>query len=155
MLEQPVIWIADASDHRPLVRFRTVTDNGPDGQKIGGIRIRLGPILRRPIELTAVEGADRSLVFAVQRHWPGRTWFVTESQGVLIARIRGDRIYSVSGWELARRTSSGDRSICLGLEQVPWAEWSRSAGGTRVEFREVLANQPFLKMAVLALIVTR
>ncbi|HEX4588601.1 MAG TPA: hypothetical protein VH120_01650 [Gemmataceae bacterium] len=107
--------------------------------------------------IAAYEEPDSSLLFTAQRvGWLSPTIVVADADGTAVAFVHGQTVSSPTRKLLARRDHSGGRPAGRyeNPAGAPLVRWEAANGGTLVRFVDQVRNEPFLKMGLLAAIVT-
>jgi hypothetical protein len=159
MLEQPTLLLHPWSPASAPGPTRAITDP-TDGRLLGTVRWTVPPArswfgwLRRPT-LAVHESEDEPLVFTVRRLWSlAPRWEVSDADGHPVAILRRDWILTCFGDCLAwiQRESSHVARFC-GPDGREVAQWHLSGGTQRLVFGLDIQEEPFIKMAVLGLVV--
>ena len=164
MLERPGLWLSAPSDAWPLPgraaggRVRVVLD-AQGRELVGHVAVypRRWRPWRRGRRFAAYEVPDASLVFTGRiTGWPGWTTTVEDADGHRVALVRGAYVLSPAGGLLAyhepARDHRGGRFLAGDGREV--AHWRADGGGTLMHFRPAVRGKPFVKMGLLAAVLT-
>lgn len=161
MLEQKALWlgpwVANAEIVAPGGR-RAIRDPASNAN-LGAVR-RLPPtsplglrwLARARLEV--VETDDESLLFTARQGFWKATWVVEDADGRLVGSVTGQEALDQQG-----RLLGGLSTTPHGLGRLLYedgrelASWSASAGGLLLNFGELLDNNPFARMVLLAALI--
>jgi hypothetical protein len=103
------------------------------------------------------EETDASLLFTARRiHWLWPVVVVSEADGNLVARIHGPMVTSPSHRFLAQRSPAGTgrAGTFVSRSGAELIRWEAEGVGTVVHFIADVRHEPFVKMALLAAVLT-
>jgi hypothetical protein len=159
MLESPGLWISARFDGRLLGleadTVRQVKDLATRNV-VGRARYRPRRLLAawRATEVLRVEeGTDLSdLCLVRQLPWWEAGAIIADADGQPVARWRDPLLESPrDGWRVTVKTEGGGRGRSW-LCGAAVAEWSAEEGGVELRFLDNAEGRPFLRMAVLAVV---
>jgi len=110
----------------------------------------------RPM-LDVHEGEDESLLFSLTRGW-GQGWLVSDAEGQRIGTVRGNLARDGAGQRLALFEPSSDgllsRWRAADGQELATAARDGDGDGVEIRFAPCLEGQPFVKMLLLAMLLT-
>lgn len=153
MLEHKVLWLGPWAAALPAQRgIRDAASNLGLGQAR-----RLPP--HKPLGLSwlararlqVVEMDDESLLFTARQGFWKTSWVVEDADGRLVGTVAGAEALDQQGRLLGRLTTSDHGLGRLVYEDGrELASWTASAGGIQLTFGDLLDNNPFARMVLLA-----
>jgi len=158
MLERLSLVIGSVRSH-PSRPFRVIQDLD-SGQLLGHVLPApptnwLDWLGRRSMAICEVP--DGSLLCALQRDWRWSDERLFDSENQLVARIRGSHVFWANEQLLARleRSSAPGQWRILNDQNTDIAMLACTGEQQRLTFHPRITDEPFIKMALLALIVCR
>ena len=173
MLEQPSLllrpWLHSFETAGPQTMTRSagwlrIIVNPATNQSLGfaawdttGIAGLLAWLGRKRIQVYETE--DESLLLTLCRPWGwARTWEVRDAEERRVAHVFRDSVYDGYGARLATisMSSDGSEAALRGAEGIVLGTWQDLPGqGCYVRFGKGLENHPFVRMAVLAVVLAQ
>jgi hypothetical protein len=163
MLERPTLWLSPVTDAWPLPagdtggRVRVLLD--PAGQEVVGHIVlprRSWRPWRRGRPFAVYEAPDASLVCnGLILGWPERLTTVQDADARLVAVVRDGSIFSPGGgvWAVYRPATPGASGRFVG-PGGELAHWEADRGGMTLRFGRSVQDEPFLKMGMLAVVLS-
>jgi hypothetical protein len=160
MLECPRLWISAPVDGRVLgVESDTVrhVKGQAKGNVVGRARYRSRALLAawRTTEVLRVEeGADLSELCQVRRlPWWEAAAIIVDADGQAVARWRDSHLDSPrDGWRATVKMDGRDGPGRAWVGGAAVAEWAADGGGVSLRFLDNSEGRPFVRMAVLAVV---
>ena len=158
MLESQVLWLLAAE---PTERGRSRSMAMKRRVLAGSTQTDVGQIIEHPLRwwpwrirarIAAFEGPDASAVFSGRRAgWLPADWDVFDADSRMIGLLRGPYLFAADGTlvgtQASRQPRRSGRIIDPDANSI--ARWQPEPNGVRLEFSDILSQQPFIKMTVI------